>query len=362
MTAKTLEPTSPASPGTGSYRRSEALRWLLTDRVALLVILLVVLLVWFHLLSIGDYLLAPYSKSYLADNLAYMVPVFMLAVGETFVMAGGRGGIDLSVGAIVSLTGIGFGYMYAFWHWPLWLSILAATLGGAFLGALNGLLTAMLRIPALIATLATGYAFSSISLSLHGSAPISTVPIQKLVAMTRGIDVPVLDKLLPEIPLQVLTFMLPVGLAGWYLLHRSTYGRRLYAIGTNETAGLFAAISVVKVRFAAYVLSGSVSGLVAVVTVAQYASARTDAGTAGSGMALPAITIAVLGGVAISGGIGRISGVALAALLVTWLNAGILLLFDNSQSSNLQLFALGALLLVAALLNVTATRYARRLR
>jgi ribose transport system permease protein/erythritol transport system permease protein len=101
-----------------------------------------------------------------------------------------------------------------------------------------------------------------------------------------------------------------------------------------------------------------ISGLVAVVTVAQFASARPDAGTSGNGMALPAITIAVLGGVAITGGIGRVSGVLLAAVLITWLNAGILLLFEGNNGSQFQLLALGAVLVFCALLNAyTIRRY-----
>jgi predicted ABC-type sugar transport system permease subunit len=73
--------------------------------------------------------------------------------------------------------------------------------------------------------------------------------------------------------------------------------------------------------------------VVAVITAAQFASARPDAGTVGNGMALPAITIAVLGGVAIAGGVGRVAGVLVAALLIVWLNAGILLYFEGSQGS-----------------------------
>jgi ribose transport system permease protein/erythritol transport system permease protein len=119
---------------------------------------------------------------------------------------------------------------------------------------------------------------------------------------------------------------------------------------------------VARTRFTAFLLSGALAGLVAFLTVAQFASAATDAGTSGAGMTLPAITVAVLGGVAISGGTGRVGGVLLAALLVTWLNAGILLLFNNEQSSKLQLFALGGLLLLAALLNFFIGRFARRIR
>ena len=84
-------------------------------------------------------------------------------------------------------------------------------------------------------------------------------------------------------------------------------------------------------RFKAYAYAGLISGLVAVVTVAQFASARPDAGVSGNGMALPAITIAVLGGVAITGGIGRVAGVVLATLLIVWLNAGILLAFVGNE-------------------------------
>jgi len=348
----------PATAQPAHARRSSVLRWLLTDRVALLIILLVILLVWFRALSVGDYLLAPFDATYLASNLAYFVPTFLLAIGEAFVIIGGRGGIDLSVGGTVSLVGIVFGYEYAFWHWPLWLAVLAAIAGGAALGAVNGLLIAVLRIPALIATLATSYAYSSIALTLHNSAPISTPRIQGLISLTGAVELPGL----PAIPLQVLMIFLPAAVIAWFLLHRSTYGRRLYALGTNETAARFAAISVPRTRFTAFLLSGALAGLVAFLTVAQFASAATDAGTSGAGMTLPAITVAVLGGVAISGGTGRVGGVLLAALLVTWLNAGILLLFNNDQSSKLQLFALGGLLLLAALLNFFIGRFARRIR
>jgi ribose/xylose/arabinose/galactoside ABC-type transport system permease subunit len=96
--------------------------------------------------------------------------------------------------------------------------------------------------------------------------------------------------------------------------------------------------------------------VVAVITAAQFASTRPDAGTVGNGMALPAITIAVLGGVAIAGGVGRVAGVLVAALLIVWLNAGILLYFEGSQGSQYQLFALGAVLLVSALFNALVLR------
>ena len=152
------------------------------------------------------------------------------------------------------------------------------------------------------------------------------------------------------------TFLLPVVVVVWLLVNRTVYGRKLYAVGTNDVAARFANIPVRRSRLLAYLVSGLLSGIVAVVTVAQFASARPDAGSVGNGMALPAITIAVLGGVAITGGVGRVAGVILAALLVVWLNAGILLAFEGSDGSQFQLFALGGLLILSALLNAYSTR------
>jgi ribose/xylose/arabinose/galactoside ABC-type transport system permease subunit len=157
----------------------------------------------------------------------------------------------------------------------------------------------------------------------------------------------------------VITFLVPVVLVVWLVLNRTTYGRKLYAIGTNDVAARFANINVRQTRFRAYVASGLLAGVAAVVIVAQFASARPDAGSVGNGMALPAITIAVLGGVVVAGGIGRVAGVVIAGLLVVWLNAGILLFFEGSDGSQFQLFALGALLVSSALLNAWTLRRGR---
>ena len=157
-------------------------------------------------------------------------------------------------------------------------------------------------------------------------------------------------------PKGLFLFLLPTLIVVWLLLARTTYGRRVYAIGTNDVAARWSAIGVRATRAGAYMISGLISGLVAVVTVGQFASARPDAGVSGNGMALPAITIAVLGGVAITGGIGRVSGIVLATVLVVWMNAGIRLAFEGNAGPQNQLLALGVLLVFAALLNGFALR------
>ncbi|MFI1996186.1 ABC transporter permease [Actinoplanes sp. NPDC020271] len=337
---------------------ARALRVLLTQRIALLAVLIVAVVVTFFVQDAGGYLTAPYDFDYMSASLINAVPLAMLGLAELLVILSGRGGIDLSVGAIVSLAGMTFGFAYGEWGWPLWAAIILTAGFGALLGAVNGFLVSYAGFPALIATLATFYAYKSIAIVINDQQPISTAPIQDLYAITRSVELPVIGPYLPDVPLAIFTFLLPTVVAVWLLLNRTTYGRRLYAIGTNDVAGRWAGLPVRDTRAKAYVYAGLISGLVAVVTVGQFASARPDAGVSGNGMALPAITIAVLGGVAITGGIGRVAGVVLATLLIVWLNAGILLAFVGNEGSQYQLLALGAVLVFAALLNgLTNRRY-----
>ncbi|WP_210418499.1 ABC transporter permease [Agromyces intestinalis] len=193
---------------------------------------------------------------------------------------------------------------------------------------------------------------------MSGQRPINSPQIQEFYDAARAIELPVIGQYLPLFPLGLFTFLIPTIVIVWLLLNKTTWGRRIYAIGTNDTAAVWAGIGTKSTRASAYVLSGVISALVAVYTVAQFASARPDAGTSGNGMALPAITIAVLGGVAITGGVGRVSGVVLATLLIVWLNAGILLAFPGNDGTQFQLLALGTVLVFAALLNsLTKRRY-----
>jgi ribose/xylose/arabinose/galactoside ABC-type transport system permease subunit len=355
--------TAPPSQSPSAAPRTEStggrlLRVLLTQRIALLAVLIVVVVVNFMIQDAGGYLTASYDFDYMSASLINAVPLAMLGLAELLVILSGRGGIDLSVGAIVSLAGMFFGFAYGEWGWPLGLAIVATAVFGALCGAVNGLLVAYIGFPALIATLATYYAYKSLAIVINNQSPISTPPIQSLFSLTSSVELPVIGAYIPDVPLGLFTFLLPTVLVVWALLARTTYWRRLYGVGTNDVAARWAGLPVRGTRFKAYTYAGLISGLVAVVTVAQFASARPDAGVSGNGMALPAITIAVLGGVAITGGIGRVAGVVLATLLIVWLNAGILLAFVGNDGAQYQLLALGTVLIFAALLNgLTIRRY-----
>ncbi|HEV7790193.1 MAG TPA: ABC transporter permease [Pseudonocardia sp.] len=360
MTTTAPSPSNPAEAadngGDAPGPLLRAWRAILTRRELLLVILLVVVLVWMTALSYGGYLTGPYDPDYLATSLVDAVPLAMLALAELLVIVSGRGGIDLSIGSIVSLTGMVFGIVHGLWGWPVAAAILLAVLVGGLLGAVNGVLIAWLGFPALITTLATYYAYRSLALVINAQKPISTPNIQSLYSLTGAVGIPVIGHDIPNVPLGVFTFLVPTVVVVWLLLQRTTYGRRLFAIGTNDVAATWSGVPVARTRLLAYVLAGVLAGVVAVYVTGQFASARPDAGTSGNGLALPAITIAVLGGVAITGGIGRVSGVLLAAVLITWLDAGILLMFEGNDGTQFQLLALGAVLVFCALLNSFTTR------
>jgi ribose/xylose/arabinose/galactoside ABC-type transport system permease subunit len=348
----------PDRPGRRRSRVSRLLEALLTNRVVLLAVLIVIVIVVMSSLDAAGQLSGAYNADYLASALISAVPLAMLGLAQLLVILSGKGGIDLSVGSIVSLTGIFFGLAYGTWGWGFFPALVLAIVVGGLLGAVNGVLIAYIGFPPLIATLATYYAYRSLALVISDQKPISSPEIQNFYSAAQSIELPVIGASLPLIPLGVFTFLIPTAVVVWVLLNKTTFGHRIYALGTNDVAAQWAGINVRPNRLAVYAISGVIAGLVSVVTVAQFASARPDAGTSGNGMALPAITIAVLGGVAITGGIGRVAGIILATLLIVWLNAGILLALPGNDGTQFQLLALGVVLVFASLLNgITKRRY-----
>jgi ribose transport system permease protein/erythritol transport system permease protein len=351
MSTVALEKKTQPEKQTRSESRTSLVQMLLVNRTVLVAVLLVIVVATFTILDLTGHTSAPYNSDYLASALINLVPLAMLAMAELLVIVSGSGGIDLSVGANVTLSGMLFGFMYGMWNWPIWLAIVCTVVFAALCGTVNGLLISFLKYPPLIVTLATYYSMWSISLVINGQKPINSEPIRELYSLSQSVELPLIGGNLPLVPLGVFIFLIPTIIIVWLVTAKTTYGRKLYAIGTNDVAASWAGLNVPLTRTLAYTGAGAISGLVAIVTVSQFASARPDAGITGNGMALPAITMAVLGGVAITGGIGRVAGVVLAALLVVWLNAGILITISGNEASQFQLFALGIILVGASLLN-----------
>lgn len=308
----------------------------LGDRTTLLAGLVVVTAVVMSLIS-------PYFLD--VDNLLSMTQfgavIGLLALGQTLVILGGGGGIDISVGSMLSLCGVVMGLAVGAGV-PVWPAALIALVTGLVLGALNGALVTVVGIPPLIATLGTLYLFASAAQVLAGGTQISGFDTDGFSFLGRGT--------VAGVPVQVLLVLLPVyALAAW-LMRRSLFGRRVYEVGNNDKALLLVGASPERVRFALYCTSGLLAGLGAVVTNAWLLVARTGAG---NGMELQSITIAVLGGTYIFGGKGKVSGTLLAVLLIVILTSGLQLAgVDPSWQAGI----LGTVLIVSVVLNNVVVR------
>ena len=262
--------------------------------------------------------------------------IALLAIGQTLVIVSGGGGIDLSVGSMLSLTGVLFGLLAVEAGMPLPLAALLAVLTGAGLGALNGILVTAVGIPPIIATLGTLYLYGSLAVVLTDGVPISGFP--------EGFGF-LGQRTLAGIPTQIVLVVAPVALLAGLMVARTALGRSIYLVGVNELAARLTGIRVARTRIAVYALSGALAGLGAIVTSSWLMSARPDAGV---GLELQAITVAVLGGTNIMGGEGTLGGALLAVLVVTMVGQGLQL---ADVDPTWQLGILGLLLLLAVMLN-----------
>jgi ribose/xylose/arabinose/galactoside ABC-type transport system permease subunit len=317
------------------------LRFIATDRPRFLILVLALAFVVFTLTT------SEFATLYNVFNMTqYGVEIGLLALGETLVIISGGGSIDLSVGSVLSLSGVFMGLLTKRLGVNVWLAALLGILSGALLGAINALFITRIGIPALIVTLGALYAYASAALVLTDTVPISGLPEHFFVLGQ--------SKVL-GVPFQVLMIFIPVALVLHVALRRTIFGRNLHAVGTNEVAARFAAINVGAVRFWAFTLSGLLAGLAAVVMTSRVASARPDAGV---GYELQAITIAVLGGTNILGGEGTVLGTILGVLVITVLSNGLQLAGIHPIW---QLGAVGIVLVVTVLLNQWLARRGLRL-
>ena len=305
-------------------------------------IFLAVLFVFFFLL------LAVFVKDFftlynLTNMTQYAVELGLLALAETFVILSGGGGIDLSVGSIMSLAAMVIGVLIGRAGMSMALAVPLGLAAGTFMGYLNGVLISYTMIPPLIVTLATMYGYSSLALLIavdprFGANPMPVSNFSDSFYFLGQFRI-------FEIPFQVLCVLIPIVLILLFLLNRTAFGRRLYGVGSNETAARFSGISVRRVRISVYTLSGFLCALAGWIITSRVASARPDIG---SSYLLEAITIAVLGGVSIKGGEGTIGGVVLALVIITMLYNGM----DISGIQPIwQLGILGVILVGAVLLN-----------
>lgn len=251
-----------------------------------------------------------FTRGNLFEIVRTSIEVGLLALALTPVMV--SGGIDLSVGSMMGLAAVVFGAAWQDWHAPLAAAAGLALLVGFAGGALNAVLIARFRIPALIVTLGSFSLFRGIAEGItHGAVNYSGFP-KTWLFLGQGYLGGVVPAQLPIFLIVLIGYVV--------LLHRSTIGRALYAIGFGADGARYAGIPVAKRLGLVYLLSGLVSSVAAMVYVAHLGQAKSDAGT---GYELDAITAVVLGGTSVFGGWGTIAGTLLGLFSLAVLQNGL---------------------------------------
>ncbi|MCM3315458.1 ribose ABC transporter permease [Rummeliibacillus sp. G93] len=258
----------------------------------------------------------------------------LIAFGMTFVIL--TGGIDLSVGSTLALTGAISAGLLAGGMNPL-LAMLIGLLLGALLGAINGVIIAKGKVAPFIATLATMTIFRGLTLVYTDGKPVSGLGDSQAFQLFGkgylfGIPVPVVTMIVAFIVL-------------YFILKQTTFGRRVYAIGGNEEASRLSGINVDRITIAVYALTGMLAALSALILTSRLNSAQP---TAGQSYELDAIAAVVLGGTSLTGGRGWIFGTLVGALIIGVLNNGLNLI---GVSSFFQQVVKGIVILIAVLLD-----------
>lgn len=260
----------------------------------------------------------------------------IIAMGVTFVIL--TAGIDLSVGAVLALSGAFAASMTASGLAP-WISVPGSIAAGAAMGMVSGLFVAYGRIQAFVVTLVAMTVVRGATLVYTDGRPISIGGGDAADAFWQlgggywmGIPIPIY--------LMFFVFVLC-----WAVLHHTRFGRHVYAVGGNEQVARLSGINVNRIKVSVYAIAGGCAALAGVVLTARLGSAQP---TAGMTYELDAIAAVVIGGTSLMGGRGRIFGTLVGALVIGVLNNALNIL---GVSSYFQMIAKGAVILLAVLID-----------
>jgi ribose transport system permease protein len=270
--------------------------------------------------------------------------VGILAIGESLVIL--TGGIDLSVGALAGLAGILAAWLNVSEGLSAPLAILLTLVICGAIGFWHGTMVTRLNVPPFVITLVTYTVAQGLALAITSGSPINNLS-------------PLFSNLsqyyVGQVPVPALFFVGAAAVA-WFVLERTYVGRQIYAVGGNKEAARLAGIPTGRRITSAYVASALLAGLVGVLVIGRMNVADPSVGP---GWELTAIAAAVVGGMSLSGGEGRITGIAAGAILLEFITNGLLALKVSPYD---QQVVQGAVLGVAILLDRVRARYFGRLR
>lgn len=269
-------------------------------------------------------------------------PFALIALGQTLVIL--TGGIDLSVGSVIAASAMAAAWTAKNVSDSLLLPLAAAIVTGLVAGCINGIVVSRLKVPPFIATLGMLTLASGVAYAIGNGAPINGLPANfGAFANTSvfGVTIPVL-----------LMIVSVIGFA--FLMKRTTYGLRIYAIGGNRLAAEIAGVRSRSMIFSVYAISGLLAGLSGLMLSSRVI---TGAPNLGSGYELDAIAAVVIGGASLMGGRGTIWGTALGLLLIQTINNGLDLLLVPSFWQDV---IKGVIIVAAVAVDVWASKRGRR--
>jgi len=243
----------------------------------------------------------------------------VLAVAATLVII--TGGIDLSVGTLMTFTAVVAGVVLTWAGLPLLLGVFAALVAGGLCGLISGAFIAKMKIPPFIATLGMMLILKGLSLVISGTKPIYFNDTPGFDQIAQGSIIGAVLPFLP-VPNGVLVLFLVSGAAA-YVLGRTVLGRYCFALGSNEEAVRLSGVNTDGWKMAIYALAGAVCGIAGLLIASRLNSAQP---ALGQGYELDAIAAVVIGGTSLSGGRGTILGTLIGALIMSVLTNGLRIL------------------------------------
>lgn len=315
-------------------------RNLLKSKEVFVFLLLVVLVVGVSLIRHrmgGTSFLNPLSLQQMARDVSFLG---LLAIGETFVII--TAGIDLSVGSMVSFTGVFLAWLLVS-GLPLWAALPILLVVVAGIGLYHGVLVSRVRVSAFIVTLGTMGIAQGVARVITGDVPISSIPPGfKFLAngSLYGVPVPFL-------------ILLAVAAVAVFFANFTIYGRYLYSLGGNREATRLSGVSVRRVETAAYVAGTLLAACTGLLYAARQGQGDPNAGIM---LELDAITAAVVGGCSLLGGVGSVIGAVLGAAIIVVLQQGLLFLNVPTTAHKI---VIGGVLVVAVTIDTWRQRKRR---
>ena len=301
-------------------------------------------------------ILSPYylSVSNFLTMSSHVALFAILAVGMLLVIL--NGGIDLSIGSTLGLSGVVAGAMMqgvtlalfgVVLYPPVWVVVVLCCGLGALIGLINGVLIARFKVPAFVATLGVMYMVRGVALLMTNGLTFNNLGGRPDLGNT-GFDWIGFNRI-AGVPIGVIV-MVAIAVLGSLLLTRTPFGRWLYASGGNERAAELSGVPTVLVKLSAYMMSGVCAAIAGLILSSQLTSAGPTAGTT---YELTAIAAVVIGGAALTGGRGTIRGTLLGAFVIGFLSDGLVII---GISAYWQTVFTGAVIVLAVLLNAIQYR------